>query len=300
MNKTLIVVVGPTAVGKTKTCLTLAKHYNSAIVSADSRQFYREMNLGTAKPSPEELQSAQHYLVNQLSIHEPYTVKDFEADALQAIGHIHTSSDKAILAGGSGLFVKAVCEGLDEIPDIPTSYRSGLVREYEENGAGPLLQQLQLLDPAYFETVDRSNIQRIIRALEVIRYTEQPFSSFRKNKKNPRPFHIIKIGLTLPREILYDRINTRMDAMIANGLFDEAEELYPFKSLNALQTVGYSEIFGYLDGKYDREEAERLLKRNSRRYAKRQHTWFNKDPEITWFAPDDIDSIVRHIDRHKI
>lgn len=296
MTKTLIVVVGPTAVGKTKTCISLAQHYGSAIVSADSRQFYREMNTGTAKPSPEELQLAQHYLVDHLSIHQPYTVKDFEQDALEAIGKIHTSTDIAILSGGSGLFVKAVCEGLDEIPDIPASYRTELVQEYEQTGAEPLLRQLQLLDPEYYATVDRSNTQRVIRALEVIRHTGKPFSAFRKNLKALRPFNLIKIGLILPRAVLYDRINTRMDEMINSGLFEEAKALHPFKTLNALQTVGYSEIFGYLDGEYDKEEAIRLLKRNSRRYAKRQLTWFNKDQEITWFSPEALGSIVRHID----
>lgn len=296
MNKTLIVVVGPTAVGKTKACLTLAQHYNSAVVSADSRQFYREMHIGTAKPSHEELQLVQHYLVDHLSIHQPYTVKDFEHDALRAIAKIHASNDVAILAGGSGLFVKAVCEGLDEIPDIPASYRNDLIQEYEDKGAEPLLQQLQLHDPSYYEVIDRANVQRVIRALEVIRHTGRPFSAFRQNKKSHRPFNIIKIGLTLPREVLYDRINARMDKMIEDGLFEEAEDLFPFKALNALQTVGYSEIFGYLDGQYDKEEAVRLLKRNSRRYAKRQLTWFNKDLEVTWFSPDDFSSIVRHID----
>jgi len=296
LNKTLIVVVGPTAVGKTKTCLKLAQHYKSAIVSADSRQFYKEMNIGTAKPNQEELQLAQHYLINHLSIHQPYTVKDFEQDALEAISQIHGVSDIAILAGGSGLFVKAVCEGLDAIPDIPASYRNDLIRKYEEKGAEPLLRQLQLLDPTYYEAVDRSNIQRVIRALEVINYTQQPFSAFRQNKKKKRPFNIIKIGLTLPRETLYERIDARMDEMIDSGLFEEAMSLYPFKSLNALQTLGYSEIFRYLDNEYDKEEAVRLLKRNSRRYAKRQFTWFNKDPEITWFLPDEVDDIIRHID----
>lgn len=296
MTKTLIVVVGPTAVGKTKTCISLAQHYGSAIVSADSRQFYREMNTGTAKPSHDELQLAQHYLVDHLSIHHPYTVKDFEQDALKAIGHIYASTDIAILSGGSGLFVKAVCEGLDEIPDIPASYRKELIQEYEETGAEPLLHQLQLLDPTYYETVDRSNTQRVIRALEVIRHTGKPFSAFRQNRKAQRPFNLIKIGLTLPREILYARINARMDEMIRNGLFEEAKALHPFKTLNALQTVGYSEIFGYLDGEYDKEEAIRLLKRNSRRYAKRQLTWFNKDQEIAWFSPDEWDAIVHHID----
>lgn len=300
MNKTLIVVVGPTAVGKTETCITLAKHYATAVVSADSRQFYKEMNVGTAKPTPHELSQVRHHLVNHLSIHQNYTVKDFEADALKAIASIHAHTDITILAGGSGLFVKAVCEGLDEMPDIPAKYRVKLVEELQKEGLNALLAQLKMLDPLYFSLVDKANGQRIIRALEVIRYTGKPYTYFRKNKKANRPFNIVKIGLNRAREILYSRINQRMDEMIGNGLFEEARTLFPFKDLNALQTVGYTEIFDYLQDKYDQEEAIRLLKRNSRRYAKRQLTWFRKDTEVTWFDPSNIAGMLQHIEHKRL
>lgn len=296
MNKILIVVVGPTAVGKTETCITLAKHYETAIISADSRQFYKEMDIGTAKPNAFERAQITHHLVDQLSIHQNYTAKDFETDALKIISSIHAQRNVAILAGGSGLFVKAVCEGLDEIPDIPPVYREKLIEELQTKGLNTLLEQLEKLDPLYFSQVDKANSQRIVRALEVIRFTGKPFAAFRQNKKAFRPFDIIKIGLDRPREVLYERINQRMDKMIENGLFEEAKNLFPFRHLNALQTVGYSEIFDYFLEKYEYEEAVRLLKRNSRRYAKRQLTWFRKDPEIAWFNPDDIAAIIRHID----
>lgn len=296
-DKTLIVVVGPTAVGKTETCLTLAQHYHTAIVSADSRQFYKEMNLGTAKPTSEELSLVPHYLVNQLSVHQRYTVKDFETDALKAIGAIHAQKDIAILAGGSGLFVKAVCEGLDEMPDIPSHYRENIMEELQNEGLPSLVTQLKNLDPLYYDLVDKANVQRVVRALEVISFTGKPYSAFRKNKKAVRPFNIVKIGLLRNREILYDRINARMEKMIAAGLFEEARELFPFRELNALQTVGYSEIFDYLEGKYDYEEAVRLLKRNSRRYAKRQLTWFKKDGEVAWFDPEETAFLIRQIDQ---
>jgi tRNA dimethylallyltransferase len=285
-KKILILVVGPTAVGKTDLCLKLAKKFNTEIVSCDSRQFYREMNLGTAKPSAKELQEVPHHLINSLSIEEEYDVRKFEKDALEALDRIFQKSNVAIMTGGSGLFADAVTEGLDDIPDVDPEIRQKLILEYEEKGLKWLQETLSIADPEYFQQVDQQNPQRLMRALEVYRGTGQRFSTFRVKKKAIRPFEVIKIGLDRPREELYQRIDLRMDQMIELGLFDEADSLFGKRHLNALQTVGYSEIFEFMEGKYDREEAIRLLKRNSRRYAKRQMTWFRRDEEIRWFRPD--------------
>lgn len=296
MNKRfLLVVVGPTAVGKTDICINLADYFGTEIVSADSRQFYKEMNLGTAKPSSEELIKVRHHLVDHLSIHDPYSVKDFEVEALGKIDEIHLRKEIAILAGGSGLYVQALCNGLDDMPIIPKEVRAAIMSDLERNGLPFLLKKLEEADPYYFSIVDKANPQRIVRALEVSIYTKTPYSTFRRKKGVKRPFNIIMIGLNREREKLYNRIDERMDQMIKNGLFDEARSLFPYRKLNALQTVGYTEIFRYLEGEYDYEEAVRLLKRNSRRYAKRQLTWFNKDESITWFDPENLESIVKHI-----
>lgn len=289
-------VVGPTAVGKTDICINLAEYFSTEIVSADSRQFYKEMNLGTAKPSSEELTKIRHHLVDHLSIHDPYTVKDFEIDALDKIDEIHLRKDTAVLAGGSGLYVQALCNGLDDMPVIPKEIRPALMSDLEEKGLPFLLKKLEETDPYYFSIVDKANPQRIVRALEVSLYTKKPYSTFRKKKGVKRPFNIIMIGLNREREKLYDRIDKRMDQMIENGLFDEARSLFPFRSLNALQTVGYTEIFRFLEGEYDYEETVRLLKRNSRRYAKRQLTWFNKDESIKWFDPENLESIIKYVE----
>ncbi|MDP3471662.1 MAG: tRNA (adenosine(37)-N6)-dimethylallyltransferase MiaA [Algoriphagus sp.] len=290
-KKFLILVVGPTAVGKTDICLNLAKKFTTEIVSCDSRQFYREMNLGTAKPTPEELQLVPHHLINSLSIEEDYDVRKFEKDALGILDEIFRKRNVAIMTGGSGLFADAITKGLDEIPDVDPDIRKQLIGEFEGKGLEWLQAQVSGVDPEYFEQVDRQNPQRLMRALEVFRGTGLKFSSFRVKKKVTRSFQIIKIGLDRDRDELYQRIDFRMDQMIASGLFDEADALFGKRHLNALQTVGYSEIFGFLEGKYDREEAIRLLKRNSRRYAKRQLTWFRRDGEIRWFYPDQLKEI---------
>ncbi len=288
-QKTLIAVAGPTAVGKTALCLSLARHFNTEIVSADSRQFYREMNIGTAKPTPEELGQVPHHLVNSLSIQQSYDVKQFETDALAAIDAIFEKSNVAIAAGGSGLFIKTLCEGIDEMPSADPAIRQNLEKQLDTQGLEALTGQLKTLDPTYYRQVDLANPQRILRALEVCIATGQPYSYFRKeNKKGAealnRPFSIIKIGLERERNELYERINLRVDEMLDNRLLEEARQLYPYRHLNALQTVGYQEIFGYLDNNYDWEEAVRLIKRNSRRYAKRQLTWFKKDEAMQWFS----------------
>ncbi|WP_215222962.1 tRNA (adenosine(37)-N6)-dimethylallyltransferase MiaA [Echinicola shivajiensis] len=295
-DKYLIVVVGPTAVGKTDLCINLAKKFNTEIISSDSRQFYREMELGTAKPSKDELREVKHHFINNLSIFDEYDVRKFEKEALGLMATLFESHDVLIMTGGSGLFVNAICEGFDDIPDIDPSIRRSLNDLYEKEGITAIQEKLKKLDPEYYSIVDLNNPQRLIRGCEVSLGTGKPFSSYRVKKKASRPFNIIKVGLEREREELYNRINYRMDLMVEAGLFDEAEKLFPHRELNALQTVGYSEIFGYLAGEYDKEEAVRLLKRNSRRYAKRQFTWFRRDNEIQWFLPEDQGEIFDYIE----
>ncbi|GAA0881208.1 tRNA (adenosine(37)-N6)-dimethylallyltransferase MiaA [Algoriphagus jejuensis] len=291
-EKNLILVVGPTAVGKTDLCLMLAKKFETEIVSCDSRQFYREMNLGTAKPSPEELALVPHHLINTRSIAEEYDVKRFEKDGLEILETIFKTNSVAIMTGGSGLFADAIIKGFDEIPTVAPEIRPMVIAAYEEKGLGWLQAEVARIDPEYFSQVDQQNPQRLMRALEVYRGTGLKFSSFRVKRAAVRPFRILKIGLERDREELYRRIDERMDQMIDQGLFEEAESLFAQRHLNSLQTVGYSEIFGYLEGNYDRAEAVRLLKRNSRRYAKRQLTWFRRDAEISWFHPDQSEKIL--------
>ncbi len=295
-QKYLVVVVGPTAVGKTDLCVQLAKKYEAEIISADSRQFYREMTIGTAKPSEEEQQGVPHHFVNSHSISEEYNAGAFEQDVLALLPKLFAHQDVVIMTGGSGLYVRAVCEGMDEMPETDTALREALIRQYEEQGLQPLLDKLEQVDPLYFVQVDKANPQRVIRAVEVSISSGAPYSSFRKSEKPDRPFQVIKIGLTRDRAELYQRIDQRMDLMLGQGLLEEAKALYPHRSHNALQTVGYKEIFDYLDGVYDWEEAVRLLKRNSRRYAKRQLTWFNKHPdEYTWFHPTQLEEIEAYV-----
>jgi len=297
-TKNLIVVVGPTAVGKTDLCVKLAAHYKTEIISADSRQFYREMSIGTAKPTPEEQKGIPHHFVDSHSITEEYNAGAYEQEALQLLEQLYKKHDVVIVTGGSGLYVRALCEGMDEMPETEPAIREQLTRILQTEGLEPLLQKLQELDPVYYSLVDKANQQRVIRALEVSLSSGQPYSSFRKSERVVRPFRIIKIGLTRDRQELYARIDQRMDLMLEQGLLEEAKALYPYRHHNALQTVGYKEIFDYLEGKYDWNEAVRLLKRNSRRYAKRQLTWFTKHPdEYTWFHPQQLPDIIRFIDK---
>lgn len=293
----LIVVVGPTAVGKTDLCVRLANHLKTEVVSADSRQFYREMNIGTAKPTPEEQQSIIHHFIDSHSIVEDYNAVAFEKDALACIHSILQTHQTCLLTGGSTLYVKTVTDGMDDIPDVEPEIRTQLQHTLETEGLAVLVAQLDALDPAYAQQVDRANPQRILRALEVCLGTGMPYSSFRKGSKVQRPFQIIKIGLNRDREELYQRIDCRMDEMLKNGLVEEVKSLLAYKDKNALQTVGYREVFDYLDGMYDEAEMVRLLKRNSRRYAKRQLTWFQRDPEYHWFHPDQYAEIVAFVEQ---
>jgi tRNA dimethylallyltransferase len=291
-NKIILIIAGPTAVGKTDLCINLAKKFNTVIISSDSRQFFQEINIGTAKPSEKELDSVPHYFIGNKSIQDTYNVRMYETEALDCISSLFEKKDFLILTGGSGLYIDAVVDGLDPIPDINQGIRDELNLMYAKNGIKYLQDLLEKLDPVYFTKVDRQNPQRLIRSLEVCLETGLPFSSFRTRKKVNRPFKTIKVALNRDRDELYKRIDQRMDGMITKGLFEEAMAMYPYKNLNALNTVGYKEIFGFFDGEYDKEEAVRLLKRNSRRYAKRQLTWLKRDKTYHWFHPDAINDIV--------
>jgi tRNA dimethylallyltransferase len=296
-QKFLISVVGATAVGKTEMAIRLAKHFQTEVISADSRQFFKELSIGTAKPTPAEMQGVVHHLVDNLSIKQNYTATDFERDALAILEKLFTEKNIVVLAGGSGLYCKALWEGFDDIPDVPDIIRKQVVEMYQEKGLSFLQSELQKWDEIYFRQVDIQNPQRLMRALEVCYATGKPFSSFRRGKKTQRNFQNIKIGLERPRQELYERINQRMDLMLSQGLLQEAQSLYPYRMHNALQTVGYREIFDYLEGKQDWENTIRLLKQNSRHYAKRQITWFKKDTEIIWFHPSQWIEIVQFIEK---
>ncbi|MDX2303603.1 MAG: tRNA (adenosine(37)-N6)-dimethylallyltransferase MiaA [Microscillaceae bacterium] len=294
-KKYLIVIAGPTAVGKTDLSIRLAQYFDTEILSADSRQFYKELNIGTAKPSPKELFQVRHHLINSHSIQEYYHVGQYEVDALAILEDIFAKKDVAVLVGGSGLYIKALCDGMDKMPETDLEIRKELTLIWQSQGLEVLLDELKVSDPDYFEQVDRANTHRIIRALEVCRISGLPFSSFRTQAAVERPFFCIKIALQRDRELLYQRIEQRMDQMLEQGLIEEASTLLPYENHSALQTVGYQEVFGYLKGDYDQEEMVRLLKRNSRRYAKRQFTWFRKDEGMVWFEPTQEAEILRHI-----
>ncbi|MBN8578551.1 MAG: tRNA (adenosine(37)-N6)-dimethylallyltransferase MiaA [Cytophagales bacterium] len=293
--KKLIVIVGPTAVGKTALAIRLAQHCATEIISADSRQIYRELEIGTAKPSAEELNLVPHHFINSHSLHQAYDAGAYGQDALTLINSLFEKYDTLILCGGSGLYVRAVLEGFDAMPPVPEGLREQINKEYEANGLSWLQAQVKQADPSYFEVVDIQNPHRLIRALELHRASQKPVHELRRQKKLEHPFQVVKVGLELAREELYTRIDTRMDTMLAAGLFAEAEKFYPLRDLNALQTVGYREIFGFMDGLYDKAEAIRLLKQNSRHYAKRQLTWFKKDTNTKWFSANSYNEIFAHL-----
>ena len=296
MSKLLVVIVGPTAVGKTMVSIELARRFHCAIINADSRQVYREMSVGTAKPTPEEMASVKHYFVDDRSISEDWSAGQFEREALKVIENEFSSNDICIMSGGSGLYVDALCYGLNSFPEVDSEIRQDLMARLKKEGVESLYNQLLTVDPEYASQTERQNSQRVIRALEIYLSSGQKYSELRTGMNSIRNFEILFIGLERDREELYNRINQRMDQMISEGLFDEAEALYEFKDKNALQTVGYNEVFFYLDGEIDKPEAVRILKRNSRRYAKRQMTWFKRNPETEWFHPDEIDRIESFIE----
>lgn len=289
--KHLIAIVGPTAIGKTSLSIALAKHFNTEIISADSRQFFKEMTIGTAKPLPAEMDGVKHHFVDYISIKEKYTAGQFEKDVLSTLDELHKTHDVVILVGGSGLYVNAVIDGIDEIPS-DTKIREELNKKLAKEGILPLQEMLKKLDISHYEKMDIQNPQRLIRALEVCLVTGKPYSDLRKNQSKKRNFNTIKIGLTADREVIYDRINQRVDIMLNEGLIDEVKELIPYKELNALQTVGYKELFDYFDGTKTKEEAIEKIKQNTRNFAKRQLTWFKRDTNTIWFDIDKKEEII--------
>jgi tRNA dimethylallyltransferase len=291
-QKTCIVIAGPTAVGKTAAAIEVARHFNTAIISADSRQCFKEMTIGVAKPSEAELQQVRHYFINSHSIEDDVNAAVFEQYALNAANEIFQQHDVAVVTGGTGLYIKAFCEGLDDMPPVSPSIRRSIIEQYGQHGLAWLQQQVQLHDPLYFATGEIQNPQRLIRALEVLQGTGQSIRTFQQGKKATRDFRIIKVGLELPRPELNARINARVDIMIKQGLVKEVEGLLPFKHLNALQTVGYTEIFDYFEGKSTLEQAIERIKTNTRQYAKRQMTWFKRDTSMHWFSPDSASQII--------
>ena len=290
--KTLICVVGPTAVGKTAAGIRLAKYFHTDVLSADSRQFYRGMTIGTAKPSDDELAEVTHHFINSHELTEDYSAGDFERDALSLLADLFLHHDTVVMVGGSGLFVRAVCQGLDNLPKPLPGVRERLNSRYEQEGLAPLRAMLQQVDPVYFNGMDTQNPQRVIRALEVYESTGKPFSYFRRGQTEARPFKVVTLGLDTDREVLYQRINTRVDGMMAAGLLNEVVSLLPHRHRLPLQTVGYAELFDYLDGNCTLDEAVDNIKQHTRRYAKRQLTWFRKDTDTVWFAPDDIAGMI--------
>lgn len=297
MTKFLISIIGPTAIGKTALSIKLAQHFNTEIVSADSRQFFKEMNIGTAVPDEVELNAAPHHFIQHKSVTEDYSVGDFEKDAIATIKDIHSKQDVAIMVGGSGLYVKAVTKGLDDFPEVDSSIREELNRIHEKEGLQPLQEQLKTLDPTAYNTIAIDNPQRLIRALEICIGTNKPYSSFLTNPEKTRDFKTISIGLIADRPVIYDRINQRVDIMVANGLIDEVKTLVEYKHLNALNTVGYKEIFNYLEGNWTLDFAISELKKNTRRFAKRQLTWFRKDKQTKWFDYEtNTEDIIKHIE----
>lgn len=294
-KKTLVVVVGPTAVGKTALAIQLAQQFNTTILSADSRQFYKEMSIGTAKPDRDELAAAKHYFIDSHTIEEEYSAGDFERDALQLLNELYQQHEVVIMVGGSGLFVRAVCEGLDDLPKAPEGVRERLNKEFENHGLEPLKIRLKDIDPAYYAIADIDNPQRVIRALEVYEASGNTMTYYQKRDVEKRPFDIVTVGLNMDREKLYNRINIRVDKMIASGLVEEVTSLARFRHKPALQTVGYAEIFDYFEGVVSLEEAIARIKQNSRRYAKRQITWFKKYGNTTWFEPQDLNNIISFV-----
>jgi tRNA dimethylallyltransferase len=295
LTKTLIIIAGPTAVGKTDCAVALAQYFDTEVLSADSRQFYRELSIGTAKPTEAEMDGIVHHFINSHSIESLYSAGAFERDALACLDNLFSKKDVAIMVGGSGLYIKALCEGLDELPETPPELRQSLMQRLQTEGLIALQNDLQALDPVYCQTNDLQNSQRVVRALEVCLMMQRPFSSFRQREVAQRPFNIIPIALSRPREQLYARIDARMDMMIAAGLLDEVQSLAAYRHHNALQTVGYKEVFEYLDGQYDYDEMLRLLKRNSRRYAKRQLTWFMHQGNYEWFDAPNMEGILAYV-----
>ncbi|MFI3294043.1 MAG: tRNA (adenosine(37)-N6)-dimethylallyltransferase MiaA [Rikenellaceae bacterium] len=292
----LIVVVGATGSGKTSLSIALARHFGAPIISTDSRQFYRGIPIGTAQPTVEELTMAEHHFIACRELNEDFNAGAYEVEALERLEQLFEANERVVAVGGSGLYIKALCEGLDSLPDCDPELRADIRRRYNQDGLEPLLDELKRLDPEYWASVDRCNPARVMRGLELCLTSGMPCSQLRTGEVKRRNFRIIKVGIDIPREELYERINRRVDDMIAEGLESEVRNVYPLRSLNSLQTVGYRELFDYMDGIISRDEAIELIKRNSRRYAKRQMTWFRRDADIEWFASPEAQPVIRFIE----
>ncbi len=294
--KTLIVVLGPTGVGKTALCLQLAKRYGADIISADSRQMFAQLPIGTAAATPEEQQQATHHFVGNLKLDDYYSASRFETDALALLNLLFERGDVVLMTGGSMMYIDALCHGIDDIPTIDDATRQQVKVVLEQQGLPALVELLKQLDPEHHAIVDKQNPRRVCHAVEICLMTGNTYTSYRKKERKQRPFNIIKIGLNRPREELYERINQRVLQMMANGLEQEARRVYPLRGLNSLNTVGYKELFAHFDGTIPLEEAVRQIQSNTRRYMRKQLTWFKKDPEITWFHPDNMEEITNYID----
>lgn len=295
-TKRLIVIVGPTGSGKTDLSIRVAEHYACPIISTDSRQFYRGIPIGTAQPDSEQLERVEHHFIASHELTDDFNCGAYEVAALKRLDELFAKHNTVVAVGGSGLYIKALCEGMDDLPEVEPALRSELAERLKSEGLEALTEELRKLDPAFYEVVDRKNPARVLRALEVCISTGKPYSSLRTGEKRQRSFGIVKIGVNMERAVLYERIDRRVDIMVEAGLEDEARAVYPLRHLNSLQTVGYREMFDYFDGTISRDEAIELIKRNSRRYAKRQLTWFGRDEEIEWFLPTETEKIIEYID----
>lgn len=296
MENYLIVILGPTGVGKTDLSINIAKRFDTDIISSDSRQVYKELNIGTAVPEPHYLEQVHHHFIQHLSVNDYYSASQFEENAIELLKKLFKDKQVVVVAGGSMLYIDALCNGIDELPTVDPELRKELIERFEAEGLEPLRRELKHLDPVYYDKVDLKNPKRILHALEICYMTGKPFSELRTNIKKQRPFKIIKLGLNREREELYERINIRVDQMLEKGLEDEARSVYAHKSLNSLNTVGYKELFDYFDGTIDKEEAIRLIKRNSRRYARKQLSWFRRDESVRWFHPEEGSNIFTYLD----
>ena len=295
MSHTLIVLIGPTGVGKTELSLSIAEHFNTCIVSSDSRQLYADLKIGTAAPTPEQLARVKHHFVGTLQLTDYYSAAQYEAEVMSKLEELFQKNDVVVLTGGSMMYVDAICKGIDDIPTVDKDTRELMMQKYEMEGLEKLCAELKLLDPEYYQIVDLKNPKRVIHALEICYMTGKTYTSFRTQSTKERPFRIIKIGLTREREELYNRINRRVDEMMKDGLLEEARSVYAYKHLNSLNTVGYKEMFQYMDGEWTLDFAIEKIKQNSRIYSRKQMTWFKRDKDITWFHPDQQTEIMNHI-----
>ena len=292
----LVILLGPTGVGKTELSLRVAEHFGSPIISSDSRQLYKDLPVGTAAPTAEQMARVKHYMVGTLNLTDYYSASNFEEDVISLLNTLHQTTPTVVMTGGSMMYIDAVCKGIDDIPTVTPEIREAIYAQFEREGLEHILQELKEADPVHYEEVDRMNYKRVIHAVEICRMTGKPYSSFRTNSRKERPFRIIKIGLTRDREELCDRINRRVDQMMADGLLEEARKVYPFRHLNSLNTVGYKELFKYFDGEWTLDLAIEKIKRNSRVYARKQMTWFKRDEEIKWFHPEQETEIRQYLD----